>query len=204
MAEYYGYLSPSDSFLYHHGIKGQKWGVRRFQNLDRSLTPAGKERYGRGNSEESGKVKNKLSINSDTAKKVGKAALAVAGTAAVAYGGYKLANSGMAKEFATSMKMRASLAKDASFLSLRKMDEKDLDKKINRLAKEADLRKKTYEALTSSADPKTQMAINSGRKVMEAALTGVISYAGYAALSKKFETRQAAGYVFPNPNKKQK
>ena len=37
--------------LYHHGIKGQKWGVRRYQNLDRSLTPAGKERYGRGTGE---------------------------------------------------------------------------------------------------------------------------------------------------------
>ena len=31
--------------LYHHGIKGQKWGRRRFQNKDGSLTPAGKERY---------------------------------------------------------------------------------------------------------------------------------------------------------------
>lgn len=30
--------------LYHHGIKGQKWGVRRFQNKDGSLTPAGKKR----------------------------------------------------------------------------------------------------------------------------------------------------------------
>lgn len=31
--------------LQHHGIKGQKWGVRRFQKKDGSLTPAGKERY---------------------------------------------------------------------------------------------------------------------------------------------------------------
>ena len=31
--------------IYHHGIKGQKWGVRRFQNKDGSLTPAGKKRY---------------------------------------------------------------------------------------------------------------------------------------------------------------
>jgi len=31
--------------LYHHGIKGQKWGVRRFQNPDGSLTYAGKARY---------------------------------------------------------------------------------------------------------------------------------------------------------------
>ena len=33
------------SDLRHHGIKGQKWGVRRFQNKDGSLTPAGAKRY---------------------------------------------------------------------------------------------------------------------------------------------------------------
>ena len=32
--------------LQHHGIKGQKWGIRRYQNKDGSLTPAGNKRYG--------------------------------------------------------------------------------------------------------------------------------------------------------------
>lgn len=39
------YLLHRSSFLSHHGIKGQKWGVRRYQNADGSLTSAGKERY---------------------------------------------------------------------------------------------------------------------------------------------------------------
>lgn len=34
-----------DSALYHHGIKGQKWGIRRFQNPDGSLTPLGRLHY---------------------------------------------------------------------------------------------------------------------------------------------------------------
>ena len=35
-------------YLMHHGIRGQKWGVRRFENADGSLTAAGKARYGSG------------------------------------------------------------------------------------------------------------------------------------------------------------
>lgn len=36
-----------DLCLEHHGIKGQKWGVRRYQNSDGSLTDAGKARQKR-------------------------------------------------------------------------------------------------------------------------------------------------------------
>lgn len=32
--------------LYHHGIKGQKWGIRKYQNEDGTLTAEGKVRYG--------------------------------------------------------------------------------------------------------------------------------------------------------------
>ena len=35
--------------LYHHGVKGQKWGVRRYQNSDGSLTDNGKKRVAKLN-----------------------------------------------------------------------------------------------------------------------------------------------------------
>lgn len=38
----------SHSFLCHYGIKGMKWGVRRYQNKDGSLTELGKKRYRKG------------------------------------------------------------------------------------------------------------------------------------------------------------
>ena len=41
---------PSYDYLEHHGIPGQKWGVRRFQYEDGTLTPQGKARYDKTNS----------------------------------------------------------------------------------------------------------------------------------------------------------
>ena len=44
MLSEYDYLTVNGE-LSHHGILGQKWGVRRYQNPDGSLTAAGKKRY---------------------------------------------------------------------------------------------------------------------------------------------------------------
>jgi uroporphyrinogen-III decarboxylase len=74
--------------LYHHGIKGQKWGVRRYQNPDGTWTTAGKERYGDDSSDNS-KSSETGKSKSGTAKKVATGvavtAAAVAGVALTAY-----------------------------------------------------------------------------------------------------------------------
>ena len=51
------FISRGEDFLAHHGILGQKWGVRRYQNSDGSLTPEGRIRYGVKSSEDDTKTK---------------------------------------------------------------------------------------------------------------------------------------------------
>ena len=77
--------------LTHHGIKGQKWGIRRFQNADGSLTSAGRKRYGAGNattlvSDKTSKERTGMSDSQkEMLKKVGKAALIAGSVAAAGY-----------------------------------------------------------------------------------------------------------------------
>ena len=48
-------IPPVNPILKHHGIKGQKWGRRRYQNDDGSLTEAGKKRYNTGDGDDNNK-----------------------------------------------------------------------------------------------------------------------------------------------------
>lgn len=67
--------------LIHHGILGQKWGVRRFRNYDGSLTKKGKKRY--DNDPTNGSTKDTPGMSNKTKTKIGVAAGAALATTAL-------------------------------------------------------------------------------------------------------------------------
>ena len=99
-------------YLMHHGIKGQKWGVRRFQNDDGSLTNQGRQRYGVGEGRESAAKR--------MFKKVGNSAK---NTASRAYG-------------FTKAVVKDRFNKKMNEILPSRMSDKELDYNINRLKKE--------------------------------------------------------------------
>lgn len=89
-----------NSYLKHHGVKGMKWGVRRYQNEDGTLTPAGLKRQAKFDKEFKTAKKLDPTATDEEAtdlanrrlrlKKYLKIGLGITAGVLVAYGGYKL------------------------------------------------------------------------------------------------------------------
>lgn len=75
--------------LYHHGIKGQRWGIRRFQNEDGTLTSEGKQRYSVDNNGQMSKEGKKLYKSDKLANRsvAGNTALGALKGSAIGYAG---------------------------------------------------------------------------------------------------------------------
>lgn len=87
--------------LCHWGIKGMKWGVRRYQNKDGTLTTSGRKRYANDNTTEKTAKSSRFSPKQKKALKIG-ATVAVAALAT--YGAYRLSKSDELKSFADAGK----------------------------------------------------------------------------------------------------
>ena len=111
----------NERYLVHHGILGQKWGIRRYQNEDGSLTAAGKKRYDTGNTSSSTSNSSKKNSTKNY-KKYAIVGAAVLGTGLAVYGGYKASKYIKSKAGSKSYKDGVEAIQKA-FVTFDKMDE---------------------------------------------------------------------------------
>lgn len=111
--------------LYHWGIKGQKWGIRRYQNPDGSLTEEGKARYG-GDSYDKLSQNQKDRYNADNTK----AEVATFDTVSKTASGIKSITNDISNMPAMQEKGKVSYANYPN------MSDKELQDRVNRLALE--------------------------------------------------------------------
>lgn len=159
-------INQNGDYLEHHGILGQRWGVRRYQNSDGSLTSEGKKRYGYKTMSDSElrdavnrkRLENRYkelktgrgtnvsrSIESATGK-AGQLAKAQYGdkntkTKTVNAAGNVVKDAGKIVDKATETKIKA----DRNKIDTSKLSKEDLQKAINRMELE-----KEYETLSKS------------------------------------------------------
>lgn len=168
---------PSGAELYHHGVKGQKWGVRRYQNADGSLTPAGKKRAA------------KLSEKLDTTQQKAKSSYvnALAG-AYVARKGETKSRRNLAKQAGINAMDRAtSLDKKVAKYEKRLKDigvdpKKDQELVAARKLAGEEYVKRSKGAIT--ADWVGQTAVNAGAVFAQVALGSPYLFAAYTTPNK--------------------
>lgn len=142
------YVFDTDDELCHWGIKGQRWGFRRFQNEDGSLTPEGRERYGEGGAKSKSdvqKYKAKVSFKTQQYKADLKSKAQIEKDKRAA----KEERNRLKEQAKTEKVAKKEAAKTEKqgrpigmkFTRTRKMSDEDLQKAVDRLKLQADYNK---------------------------------------------------------------
>lgn len=141
--------------LYHHGIKGQKWGRRRYQNTDGSWTPAGRKRYSEDSDGSDGKEKRSMKGNVHRA---------LAKNYDLNSRVYKNSNKTMSSMNEAARDEQLALAKKADQAAAAKRAEKEARKENSKLSR-AELEKKAG-TFTASNGQKVAPSRNAYSRVM--------------------------------------
>lgn len=136
--------------LYHHGVMGMKWGVRRYQNKDGTLTAAGKKQ-------------KKKTLSADDKEKV---------------------------------RRKSDLKKR------RTMSDADIKKQIERIKLEKEFKNLTKEDISPGKKYVEEIMSSAGKKALSVVAAGAMVYGVKVAMTRKFDIKEAAGYIAANPNKK--
>lgn len=165
-----------DEYLAHHGIKGQRWGVRRYQNEDGSYTDEGAKRRRVGDS--SG------GSSSDKLKKAAKIGAVIAGAALASYGAYKLYQMNRPVSdftlYGFSQKLPSEKRSIGTFA-------KDTASKIAEKVRESGIKDKLKESSKKALKETGEFAKKSVKKAGEAAASAALASLGTIAASKLAE-----------------